>query len=814
MFGVPESRYARYIGRVGTLAVALGIGAAVATGYGAGHAWADDDAGSGSDTSSAADSGASSTPGGPDTPGTPNTGSGASTPEPAADAAKNTARMRVGSSGGLIGPQNDGGSGRPTFHRKHGSRSTANFGGGVVVSATGKVRDASLGQASVAGKRDNNAAKNEAGNDSAEEKEQQTPTENAAGTPVATDAAGAEKGLEGNAEAPPPAEVQTASTPNGSAGPSDEPTTETANEAPKQQSTSEKPAQLSTTEKPIQQPAAGKSAPQSAFEKSAAVGDNHAVTEDDPAVTSPAFARPLGAPQQSTAAVSSSGSTVVVPSPIPAFQPTNPVINLVNLVADVARSVFSPLIGPGPDAPAQPPTLWALLAYVRREIGRLFFNTTPTAVADVVTTSENTPIAIDVLGNDIDDDPLRVVGVTQPTGDNPGTVTLNPDGAITYTPHPSTASLGAGEQVVETFTYTVTDADWHLHGLRALLYGNRHTDTGTVTVTVTGINDAPTANDDLAEVGEDGSVAIDVLGNDTDPDANDTLTVQSFTQPTNGGSVTLNPDGTFTYTPGANAGPLGVGESLTDTFTYTVTDSHGAAATGTVAVTVTGINDAPTANDDLAEVGEDGSVAIDVLGNDTDPDAADTLTVQSFTQPTNGGSVTLDPDGNLAYTPGPNAQALNVGETLTDTFTYTVSDGNGGTDTATVTVTVNGANDLPTIPASSVNIGSPDPATGAVAITMTIQDPDGPGPYTVPRLELFSPMQVSAPWSPSFNYDLDLGTIEQLPSPTPDVLVFRYTPSAEARQHIAQGGSYFVNFYFDVNDGVGTRSTGAAFRYP
>jgi len=710
LFGVPESRYARYIGRVGTLAVALGIGAAVATGYGAGHAWADDDAGSGSDTSSAADSGASSTPGGPDTPGTPNTGSGASTPEPAADAAKNTARMRVGSSGGLIGPQNDGGSGRPTFHRKHGSRSTANFGGGVVVSATGKVRDASLGQASVAGKRDNNAAKNEAGNDSAEEKEQQTPTENAAGTPVATDAAGAEKGLEGNAEAPPPAEVQTASTPNGSAGPSDEPTTETANEAPKQQSTSEKPAQLSTTEKPIQQPAAGKSAPQSAFEKSAAVGDNHAVTEDDPAVTSPAFARPLGAPQQSTAAVSSSGSTVVVPSSIPAFQPTNPVINLVNLVADVARSVFSPLIGPGPDAPAQPPTLWALLAYVRREIGRLFFNTTPTAVADVVTTSENTPIAIDVLGNDID--PLRVVGVTQPTGDNPGTVTLNPDGAITYTPHPSTASLGAGEQVVETFTYTVTDADWHLHGLRALLYGNRHTDTGTVTVTVTGINDAPTANDDLAEVGEDGSVAIDVLG------------------------------------------------------------------------------------------------------NDTDPDAADTLTVQSFTQPTNGGSVTLDPDGNLAYTPGPNAQALNVGETLTDTFTYTVSDGNGGTDTATVTVTVNGANDLPTIPASSVNIGSPDPATGAVAITMTIQDPDGPGPYTVPRLELFSPMQVSAPWSPSFNYDLDLGTIEQLPSPTPDVLVFRYTPSAEARQHIAQGGSYFVNFYFDVNDGVGTRSTGAAFRYP
>ncbi|WP_271035764.1 Ig-like domain-containing protein, partial [Mycolicibacterium hassiacum] len=102
--------------------------------------------------------------------------------------------------------------------------------------------------------------------------------------------------------------------------------------------------------------------------------------------------------------------------------------------------------------------------------------------------------------------------------------------------------------------------------------------------------------DDLAEVGEDGSVAIDVLGNDTDPDAADTLTVQSFTQPTNGGSVTLNPDGTFTYTPGANAGPLGVGESLTDTFTYTVTDSHGAAATGTVAVTVTGINDAPTAN--------------------------------------------------------------------------------------------------------------------------------------------------------------------------------------------------------------------------
>ena len=64
----------------------------------------------------------------------------------------------------------------------------------------------------------------------------------------------------------------------------------------------------------------------------------------------------------------------------------------------------------GQQSPAEPPLLWAVLAFVRREISRSFFNKTPDAVADPVTTSEDTPKVIDALGNDVDDDTLTITG--------------------------------------------------------------------------------------------------------------------------------------------------------------------------------------------------------------------------------------------------------------------------------------------------------------------------------------------------------------------------------------------------------------------
>uniref|UniRef100_UPI0014216010 Ig-like domain-containing protein n=1 Tax=Thalassoroseus pseudoceratinae TaxID=2713176 RepID=UPI0014216010 len=92
---------------------------------------------------------------------------------------------------------------------------------------------------------------------------------------------------------------------------------------------------------------------------------------------------------------------------------------------------------------------------------------------------------------------------------------------------------------------------------------------------------------------------------------------------------------------------------------------------------VTAINDAPIAVDDDATTDEDTPVVINVLANDSDVEG-DTLTVSAVTPGTNG-TVTINPDGTLTYTPAANFAG-------SDTFTYTINDGNGGSDTATVNV--------------------------------------------------------------------------------------------------------------------------------
>ena len=127
--------------------------------------------------------------------------------------------------------------------------------------------------------------------------------------------------------------------------------------------------------------------------------------------------------------------------------------------------------------------------------------------------------------------------------------------------------------------------------------------------------------------------------------------------------------------------------------------------TATLSVTVTGENDGPDAVADGATVGEDDTAAtvIDVLANDTDPDANDVLGILSIDTTGTVGSATINDNGTpgdltddtVSYDPNGAFESLGAGETAIDTFTYTVTDGNGGTDTATVSVTVTGANDGP-----------------------------------------------------------------------------------------------------------------------
>jgi hypothetical protein len=164
-------------------------------------------------------------------------------------------------------------------------------------------------------------------------------------------------------------------------------------------------------------------------------------------------------------------------------------------------------------------------------------------------------------------------------------------------------------------------------------------------------------------VAEDGSVLIaaaDLLGNDSDADG-DALTIASVTSPSNG-TLTDNGDGTWTYAPAANY--FGA-----DAFTYEISDGNGGTATATVNVTVTPVNDAPTAGDDALVTDQDVALVIsaaDLLGNDSDIDG-DSLSVTGFSDPANG-AITDNGDGTWTYTP-------DAGFFGTDTFDYTVSDG-------------------------------------------------------------------------------------------------------------------------------------------
>jgi VCBS repeat-containing protein len=198
----------------------------------------------------------------------------------------------------------------------------------------------------------------------------------------------------------------------------------------------------------------------------------------------------------------------------------------------------------------------------------------------------------------------------------------------------------------------------------------------------------PVAHNDSYSTNEDTPLHVGapgVLGNDTDPES-DPITAGNASDPAHG-SVTLNADGSFDYTPDANYnGP--------DSFTYTANDTHTDSPPATVNITVNSVNDAPVATDDNPSVSEDSTGdTVDVLANDTDADL-DGLTITSVDTTgttgvvtNNGDDVTYDPNGQFEY--------LTTGQTATDTFTYTISDGSGGTDTATVTVTITGVNDAP-----------------------------------------------------------------------------------------------------------------------
>ncbi|MEK1973682.1 tandem-95 repeat protein [Vibrio parahaemolyticus] len=378
------------------------------------------------------------------------------------------------------------------------------------------------------------------------------------------------------------------------------------------------------------------------------------------------------------------------------------------------------------------------------------FTVAPVAdiVADKATVVEDTPTIIKVLGNDTFEDDGKVVSLDTNNGPANGTVSVNPDGSVTYTPNDNYVGK-------DTFTYVVTSG-----GV---------SESTTVTVNVTPVNDAPVAKDDIATTQEDTAVTIDVLSNDTDVDG-DKLSIQSATVPEAQGKVEI-VDGKLVFTPAENFN--GHAE-----ITYTVTDGA-LTDQATVKVTVNAVNDTPVVESNIADqalaedftpytidlntafsdvdnvdgeltfsvsgnsniqvaivngiatitptadwngsetltftatdpsgesvsqtvdftvapvvdieadstnVVEDTPTIINVLGNDTFEGDDQVVSLDTNNGPANG-TVSVNPDGSVTYTPNDNYHG-------TDSFTYIVTSG-GVSESTTVSVDVTPVNDAP-----------------------------------------------------------------------------------------------------------------------
>ncbi|WP_446376697.1 Ig-like domain-containing protein [Coleofasciculus sp. D1-CHI-01] len=258
--------------------------------------------------------------------------------------------------------------------------------------------------------------------------------------------------------------------------------------------------------------------------------------------------------------------------------------------------------------------------------------------------------------------------------------------------------------------------------------GNGGSDSQTLTITVNDINESPLANNDNFSTDEATAfTTANVLDNDNDPDSSDTISISTLDTTTTLGLVINNDDGTFHYNPNGQFEFLAVGETAIDNFSYTIDDGNGNTDTATVNITINGVNDSPTANDDNFTINENSAfTTASFLDNDSDIDSNDTLTFASIDTSNTLGTVTLNADNTLTYNPNHAFAFLTQGETATDSFIYTLDDGNGGIDTATVTVTINGSNDAPTL--STINKSGDEDTTisfTATDFTTVFNDPEG-----------------------------------------------------------------------------------------
>ncbi|MBM4846180.1 tandem-95 repeat protein [Vibrio parahaemolyticus] len=353
-------------------------------------------------------------------------------------------------------------------------------------------------------------------------------------------------------------------------------------------------------------------------------------------------------------------------------------------------------------------------------------NFTVAPVADIVTDKatvvEDTSTIIKVLGNDTFEGTDKVVSLDTNNGPANGTVSVNPDGSVTYTPNDN--YHGA-----DSFTYIVTSG-----GV---------SESTTVSVDVTPVNDAPVAKDDIATTQEDTAVTIDVLPNDTDIDG-DTLRIDSASVPSDQGTVEI-VDGKLVFTPAENFN--GNAE-----ITYTVTDGE-LTDEAKVTVTVNPVNDVPIIKVEAVE-----SITEDAVSTDT---VVATLTVRDTDTPEDQLTVSLENNSNgyfvlvgdevkltQAGVDAVNNDELNLKDL---TISASVSDGVNPTANDSDSLVVNRVNDAPTV-------------ENAIADQVLSEDFDA---YTIDLNEVFKDSDSSLEFSVSGNNSIQISIVNGVATITP-----------------------------------------------
>jgi len=273
-----------------------------------------------------------------------------------------------------------------------------------------------------------------------------------------------------------------------------------------------------------------------------------------------------------------------------------------------------------------------------------------------------------LAGTDIENSAITCAKASDPSH---GAVTVNSDCSYTYAP---TANYNGSD----SFTFTVSD-------------GALSSSAATATITVSAVNDAPSAtllsfstNEDVNYV-SDGTTRAHLAGTDIE---NSALTCAKASDPSHG-AVTVNSDCSFSYAPTANY-------NGSDSFTFTVSDGSLSSSAATATITVSAVNDAPSAtalsfstNEDVSYV-SDGTTRAHLAGTDIESSA---LTCAKASDPSHG-AVTVNSDCSFSYAPTANYNG-------SDSFTFTVSDSVNTSAAATATITVSAVNDAPSATALS-----------------------------------------------------------------------------------------------------------------